>query len=191
MKPRRQRRQQIALDQRPRAIDAARAIGIRERHAPRGVDENRDDRVARRQPARAHHRPHQAEDEPQQRRQPQDREQAPPRRGDRHVAVREPRDEQRGGDHGGERPRRQRIGETHFFFVVAIDSKYFETRSRYASGTRSLPPARSRSLASTVDSLPATALSARSSDLATSAASDCHAAKSCLNASVPGAERLH
>jgi hypothetical protein len=62
------------------------------------------------------------------------------------------------------------------FFLVAIASKYFDTRCRYASGTRSLPPPRSRSLAADAASRPATLDSARSSARVTLPASDSHAA---------------
>ena len=131
MKARRNRGQQVALDEGACAVDPPRPVGIRERHAARRVDEDGDDGVGGRVGA-ANQRPHQAEHEPGEGRQPQRRQHPSARRGNRHVAVRQPGDEDRCDGDGHEGPRRQRVAERHFLMAgsgfgraagVAIDSK--------------------------------------------------------------------
>src|SRR5260221_692315 len=112
--------------------------------------------------------------QPRDRREPQRRQRPAARRRDGDMPVGQPRHDDGGGGNGQQGPGGDRIPESHFL-IVAIDSKYFDTRVRYASGTRSLPPARSLSFASAFDSRPATDASVRSSALATSPARDCHA----------------
>ena len=130
--------QQVVLDERARAVDPARPIGVGEPHAARRVDEDGDDGVGGGVGA-AHHGPHEAEHEPGQRRKAQRREEPAPRRGNRHAAVSQPCHEDGGGGDGHDGPRRKRVAERHFLMTgsgfgrtdgVAIASKYRETRPR-------------------------------------------------------------
>ena len=84
------------------------------------------------------------------------------------------------------------LAKRHVYFLSrASDSKYFETSGRYASGTRSLPPPLKRSSAAFLARRAESPASYRSSARSTSLRSDSQRPKSCLNASLPGADRLH
>src|SRR6188508_2891406 len=77
------------------------------------------------------------------------------------------------------------------YFFFARDSKYREISWLYASGTRSLPPALKRSFDSVRDKRSEIEASYFSSALSRLRRSDSQSDRSCLNACVPGAERLN